>query len=198
MWQGQAHLCHANCKRGRQLLVDGLNEIDAFLHEQPDAVVVIIAEDYVPVAALEQALVDSHVRAHLYEHDAEGWPTLGEMVTADSRVVLFSEHTQDGPAWYPYTWRHVRDKPWGPTWVRGFSCTSNRGPVDAPFFLVNHWLSGPSAVRARVGNNALRAHVDNCTQSTGRLPNFIGVDFYDVGPVWDVVGALETAWEQAL
>ena len=48
--------------------------------------------------------------------------------------------------WLVNAFEHVQDTPYTFPTVDSFSCDHNRGPADAPLFLLNHWLSGFSSL----------------------------------------------------
>jgi len=58
-WLGTTYLCHASCLGGSLKLVDGLNEIGAWLWSHPDDVVTLILESYVTPTATFEGLVSA-------------------------------------------------------------------------------------------------------------------------------------------
>ena len=63
-----------------------------------------------------------------------------------------------------------------------FTCEPNRGPADAPLFLVNHWVSAspPDPSEAAKANDAkllLDRARRQCAEQRGRVPNVVAVDF---------------------
>ncbi|MFN8516640.1 MAG: hypothetical protein U0232_31805, partial [Thermomicrobiales bacterium] len=75
-----------------------------------------------------------------------------------------------------------------------FDCAPNRGVVDAPLFLLNHWVARqpPDPGDAAIVNTYefLLARARQCQQERGRLPNLIAVDFYQIGDLLRVVDEL--------
>jgi hypothetical protein len=74
------------------------------------------------------------------------------------------------------------------------TCDPNRGPDDAPLFLMNHWVSriAPDRQTAAIVNahDAVVGRARRCATERGRLPNFVAVDFYGIGDVFDAVDEL--------
>ncbi|HET6344868.1 MAG TPA: hypothetical protein VFH51_08040 [Myxococcota bacterium] len=185
----QLFLCHRNCNRGAQGLVEGLGEIAHFLRTHPDEVVVTLLEDYIAVEHLAEALDAAGLRPYVMPNPRPPYLTLGELIDAGQRLLLLSEHTKDGPPWYPHAWSLMEDTPFTVLWPSRFGCDHNRGPRGAPLYLLNHWLSPPRRGRADVANRqaVLGRHVQACQLISGRLPTLVAVDFYDVGDLFRVV-----------
>jgi hypothetical protein len=190
----QAYLCHGVCALGRRRLLEGLCDLTAFLDQNRGEVVSIIFEDYVTpddTAAVMQAsgLVDYvHVQAL-----GAPWPTLRELVDQNQRLIVFSESGRAGAPWYHAAWKHIWDTPYTFKSTADFTCARNRGDPSNALFLVNHWLeSGAGLPDATLGAQAnamavLGPRVQQCTKEAGRAPTFVGVDFYDVGTLFEVV-----------
>lgn len=192
----QAYLCHGVCALGRRRLLDGLCDLTAFLDQNRGEVVSIIFEDYVTpedTAAVMQAsgLVDYvHVQAL-----GAPWPTLRALVDQNQRLIVFSESGRAGAPWYHAAWKHIWDTPYTFRSTADFTCALNRGDRGNALFLVNHWLQNGAglpdpALGAQANATAvIGPRVQQCAQQAGRAPTFVGVDFYDVGALFDVVKA---------
>ena len=96
--------------------------------------------------------------------------------------------------WLLQGFRWVQDTPYLFRSPAEFSCDRNRGPADAPLFLVNHWISDK---RATVSNAAkvnapgvLLRRVEQCERERDRPANFVAVDYYDQGDLMGVVDTL--------
>jgi hypothetical protein len=74
-----------------------------------------------------------------------------------------------------------------------FSCGPNRGRPDAPLFLINHWLANfdhlVSSARAVNVDGVLGVRAQACLAQR-RLPNYLAVNYADIGDVIDVVHRL--------
>jgi hypothetical protein len=188
----QLFLCHKNCNRGAQGLVEGLGEIARFLRTHPDEVLVIIFQDSIAVEHLAEALDAAGLRPYVLTKAQPPYPTLGELIDAGQRLLLLSENIEDGPPWYPHAWSLMEDTPFTVLWPSQFGCRHNRGHRGAPLYLLNHWLSPARRSRAEVANRqaVLGEHAQACRAASGRLPTLVAVDFYEVGELFREVRTL--------
>ena len=117
------------------------------------------------------------------------------MIDSGNRLVVLMEQRDGGTRW-PWLldgFHWVQDTPFDFRSAAGFSCVPNRGPPDAPLFLLNHWVTN----KAREISNATRVNArdvllpraQECQQERGQLPNFVAVDYYDRG---DLLGVVDT------
>jgi hypothetical protein len=191
----EAKLCHGSCAFGSTPLHDVLAQMDAFLDANPGEVLVLVFEDGITPEQTEDAFRDAGLFDRVIVPPADGvsWPTLGELVQADTRVLATRESGGPGPDWYrpfydlgydtPYTYRSADE----------FTCDVLRGDPSHALYLINHWISDPLPDREAdaVVNRAdvLGERVDDCTARWGRKPNLVAVDFYDEGDLIEVVRA---------
>lgn len=187
-------LCHAFCELGATPFVDELERIRRFLEEHPREVIVMIVQDEGPLPAdVGAAFDESGLTELVYTHElGDPWPTLGEMIDANTRVFVTAENHSGEIDWYHDAFTFVQDTPFSYESVEDFDCDPNRGTADSPLFLVNHWLSPVSPTSADRANDAdvLRDRIERCRSDRGRLPNMIAVDFHDRGDVIDIVREL--------
>jgi hypothetical protein len=84
----------------------------------------------------------------------------------------------------------------GPDWTGEPSCGPNRGTPDSPLFQINHWVTpsgaAPTVDQAREVNayDVLMPRVQACAAERGMFPTIVGVNFYNVGDVFEVVDEL--------
>lgn len=195
--EGETVLCHGPCSFGRLDHAALVLEIAGFLGEHPDEVLTIIYQDDIEqeriIADLEAAALTGLVYAH---PPGEAWPTLAEMIDADTRLVITAESGGPPPPWYQHVWDLAWDTPYTFHSPEEFTCELNRGEQDNDLFLINHWISSvidtPSEPDAELVNvyDVLYARASGCRDETGQLPNFVAVDFYDHGDLFAVVDAL--------
>jgi hypothetical protein len=188
----QTFLCHDTCRASRKPLVEGLCEITQFLDEHPAEVVSIIFESYVPSADVAAAMVSSGLVQRVVHHQlGEQWPTLGQMVEHDSRVVIFTEEGDNQPAWNLSAWDSIWDTPYTFQRPSDLSCRLGRGAQTNSLFLMNHWLEQPAHRREWAqrmnAEPALLPRMLECSTDAGRRPNFVAVDHYDLGDLFEVV-----------
>ena len=72
------------------------------------------------------------------------------------------------------------------------SCRRNRGEDDAPLFLLNHFVSPPSAELAAQANaeDVLLTRAQRCSEDRGQPVNLVAVDFYESGDLFATVDEL--------
>lgn len=192
--QSGPFLCHSLCTLGSEPLSDGLSEIRRFLDRNRNEVVVLVIEDYVSVADSQAAFKQSGLDRYVVTHRAGAtWPTLGQLVKSNRRLIVFSENQGPPPAWYAKFDASFQDTPYDVKTPQGMTCDLNRGSASNQLLLLNHWIDkvSPDRVDAATVNtyDALMAHVAKCLQR-GRRPNLIAVDFYNIGDVVQVVTGL--------
>jgi hypothetical protein len=194
------YLCHMLCSLGATDLAETLEEIRMFLGTHPDDVIVLIIEDIVTPADTQEAFQDSGLEELVYAYEPDTpWPTLREMIESNQRVLVMAEDERPPPDWYLNAWDYTEETPYSFGDVAAFddetySCQPNRGEVDKPFFLLNHWVTrpSPSRVDAAIINDYeyLLDRARQCAEERGQLPNFLAVNFYLNGDVFDVVDEL--------
>jgi hypothetical protein len=188
-------LCHALCEIGASRFDVELGSIARFLDDQPGEVLVLIIQDEGPrpddiADAFEAAgLID---QLHAQPLD-EPWPTLGELIDADTRIVVFAENVAGGGFdWYHDAFTYTQDTPFSFETLDDFSCDLNRGDADNSLFLMNHWLTPGSPTAAQSANDAgvIAERFAECADQRGQVPNLIAVDFYSVGDLVETVAEL--------
>lgn len=178
------YLCHTLCELGAEPLDEQLQLYRDFLDAHPGEVVVLFVEPYVPVEEIERALDRTGLLPEAAELERdEPLPTLGELVAADTRLIVFTERGGGARPWYLDGFSFAQDTPLGARNGAELSCRRWRGTPDSPLLLLNHWIDTfpPSASRnARIGNNVLRKRMAACERERGMLPNLPAVDFYEL------------------
>jgi hypothetical protein len=180
------YLCHARCELGATPFGDTLRGIKSFVDTHPDEVVLVDIEDHTDPVETAAAIEASGLsrRAYTLEKD-KPLPTLGDMILAGKNVLIAAEIGGSGtPPWYhrAYDWL-FQETPYSFDKVEDFNCVPNRGPLNAPMFLVNHWLSNHDpAIYSKVNSRAeLTDRLRRCLSERGRMPNVIAVDFSEKG-----------------
>jgi hypothetical protein len=186
-------LCHLQCAFGAIPFVDAMVTVREFLQENPDEVVTLIIQDAISTADTAAAMHAAGLDPYLYQHrNDHQWPTLGQLIDSGQRLVVFAEEAGPPPSWYAHAFDEMQETPFTVSSPADFSCAPNRGNADAPLFLMNHWVARvpPDRVNATVVNTkaGLVARAQECERARGLAPNFIAVDFSNIG---DVVGAVD-------
>jgi hypothetical protein len=196
---------HSFCELGGTRLFDALDDLHDFLVANPGEVVVVISQDYVTpndfVAAGRAAGLDRLA----YRGPVAGrWPTLREMIDSDQRVVFLAENHAGAATWYHLAYDAITEetpyafsKPAQLTAASGLAptCRPNRGPAEAPLFLVNHWTTTdpvprPSDATKVNGFGPLMRRLDDCERIRHHIPNLVAVNFYRRGDLLRAVDAL--------
>lgn len=190
-------LCHGSCAFASTPHLEGLAAITSFLQANPREVITIIYEDHAPVDAIASDYAAAGADALVFTHaPGSPWPTLGEMIDADTRLVVTAESGGPPPPWFHHVWDEAWDTPYGPTSVDDLSCDHNRGSTDNALFLVNHWVNDalglPSQANAAIVNAAdvLQPRAEECRDRWAHPTNILAVDFYEQGDLFAVVDAL--------
>lgn len=184
-------LCHNLCGFGVTQLAEGLAEIRVFLEENPREVVVIIIQDAITPEDTETAFEESGLISTVYTHEeGQPWPTLGEMIDMNQRVVVMAEEQGPPPDWYLNVWDYTKETPYSFHHPDELSCEPNRGNEEGEFFLLNHWIerASPSRVDSAQMNEYqfLLNRAQECAEERGQIPNFVAVNFYLNGDLFDV------------
>ncbi|KAI9488818.1 PLC-like phosphodiesterase [Zychaea mexicana] len=207
------HLCHTSCSiLDAGSAVDTLNQIGAWLKENPGEVVSIFWNNLynLDIGHLAAAYEASTVVPYIYTHgnnNQQQWPSLQEMIESGKRLVNFVDAGADTSKtpWLMDEFSLVFETPYDNTNINAFNCSIDR-PRDPPsadtmMYVVNHFLYGvielgfqikvPQRDKAGETNgNSLKKHVDECSETFKRKPNYIEVDFYERGSALEYVAQL--------
>lgn len=194
-WMGGSYLCHAGCPLGSRPLVEGLSEIRTFLDCHPNEVVTLILESHLSAEMTVEAFEESGLAALAHAQPlGEPWPTLRTMIAENRRVVVLTDEGGGARDWFLDQWAHAWQNPYAAESADDFSCEVDRGSADAPIFVMNHFLTAPIAapeLAEQVNHNPFfLERAEQCHAEAGQLPNFVTVDFYDIGDVFAVVRSL--------
>jgi len=134
----------------------------------------------------------------------DDWPTLGEMILRQQRVVFMLDYeaNQDEIPWLLDEFSYMWETPFSPT-ERDFPCTVQRPPDQSRntssnrLYMANHNLNLEVAIagisllipasnflnetNGVEGFGSAGTAVDNCTADWDRPPNFVLVDYYNIG-----------------
>ena len=196
LWDGEILLCHALCPLGSLPLVDGLGLIEDFLHANRGEVVTIIFESYITADQTAEAFHAAGLDHYLHaQTPGEPWPTLRELIDADQRLIVFTDDDGGGAYdWYMDVWAHAYETNFQATTIDDFTCDPNRGTPGNPLFIFNHFLTNtfaePDQAPVVNADPFLLDRARECMDADGSLPNFVTVDFYDQGDLFEAVRAL--------
>jgi hypothetical protein len=212
----EIRLCHTSC----DLLDVGtlrsyLATVRSWLDSHPYEVITIFmgnnngqstripASDY--VAPFEQAGMMKYLwTPPSSAMNISDWPTLGEMILKNKRVVVMMDYGTDQAEvpWLISEYNYQWETPFSPT-NPAFPCTQDRPPNQAEdvsrnrMYILDHNLNIEiplggmdilvpaygllNQVNAVSGNGSLGLNVENCEKMWGRPPNWLVVDYYNFG-----------------
>ncbi|KAL5600965.1 hypothetical protein BROUX41_005799 [Berkeleyomyces rouxiae] len=210
--QREPHFCHTSC----DILDAGpisvwLSEVREWIDAHPYEVVTILLGNgnYSHPDLFAEFIVNSGITRYaymppLFPMKRSDWPTLGDMIAVDKRVVMFLDYQADQAKypWLLHQFSQMWETPFDPE-DRSFPCTVDRPPNLAEseakdrLYLVNHNLNveyklfGASILAPAVsllnetnnseGNGSLGVTAENCRNQWGVVPKVLNVDFYNIG-----------------
>jgi hypothetical protein len=188
------YLCHSFCELEAASFDEQLDRVRAFLREHPHDVVTLILEDYAPVDDILRSFRASGLRQQMVRHrPGTRWPTLAWMTKRGTRLVVFSQHQGGEAPGVLDAFREMNETPFTFRSEAELSCAPNRGPAEAPLFLLNHWIeTADKRAAAQTVNDAavLGARAARCADERAHLPNFVAVNFAEDGDLLAVVDGL--------
>ncbi|HSJ98528.1 MAG TPA: EAL domain-containing protein, partial [Myxococcota bacterium] len=96
----RVYLCHGFCELGAVDAERALRDVRDFLAVNPGSVLVISVEDQVTPQQAAGVFERSGLLEYVWKGPVRPVPTLGEMVEADERVLVFGEDETAGVPWY--------------------------------------------------------------------------------------------------
>jgi hypothetical protein len=185
------------CRAGATPLVPTLERLRTWLDANPDEIVTLIIQDEITPEQTEQAFDAAGLTRLVFTPSADPqaeWPTLGEMVSSDRRLVLYAEEA-DGPApWYRNFYKYGMETPFSVSSPANLTCEPFRGGIGKRLFLLNNFItvSGGSRVDAATVNarKFLLDRVHQCETQCGHAVNFVAVDYATIGDARGAVDAL--------
>lgn len=200
------YVYHAYKFLGSRLFSDVLQEIKIFLDDNPSEIVTLILESYASFNEIANAFEEVELTEYLYSKNPnEEWRTLEQLISENNRLVVFSDRNDSAENifWYQYLWDNVVETNFSNRKIDDFSCEFNRGKENSrkkDLFILNHFittrlLGTGSKRKSKVINSKefLLQRAQNCTEATGKLPNFITVDYVNLGDCKEVVDLINTS-----
>ena len=191
---------------GSRPFIDVLNEIKVFMDKNPQEVITIILECYVNSNLIQDEFERSGLANYIYaKPQNEDWKTLRQMIDDNTRLVVFTDRrdAQIGQEWYQYCWDYAVETSFTNHRIKDFTNEFNRGKENADskeLVIFNHFLTtkvtGVGSIRkSKKANSELLDRIQNFQLETGRFPNFITVDFVDIGNAKKAIGQLNATIE---
>ena len=179
-------------------LSDIFNDIKIFLDNNPNEVITIILECYVTANDIENEINQAGLSNYLYAHNSV-WPTLQNMIDNDNRLVIFSDvdDASSSQNWYHYVWDYAVETHYSVNTIDDFTCDFNRGDPLNDLFIFNHFVTdatlgyGLYTESNDVNSNPFFiTRALDCQNQTNKFPNFVTVDYYELGDGLTVVDQL--------
>ncbi|KAL6158329.1 hypothetical protein ACJBU6_02448 [Exserohilum turcicum] len=230
MLQGSAHYvngtlyyCHSSCDLlNAGTVEDYLRQVTEWVEAHPFDVVTILfgnsdwdkktadGKPLVTSVNFAEPIEASGLRKYIYQPpktamELNDWPTLGELILNNDRVITFIDYNYDTDA-VPYIlWEffNMWETKFSPTDI-AFPCNLGRPEgmseqkMREILYMANHNLNAeisfaglnllvPNVARIKQtngleGEGSLGLMANTCTNDWGRPPNFLLVDFYNEGP----------------
>jgi hypothetical protein len=202
--KSEVWLCHTVCELGATKMVNSMVEVRKFLEANRGEVVILFIEPYVGPQDVEKVFQEAGLERYVETLDRDSpMPTLGELVQRNKRVIVLTEKDADGTVpWYLDGFSFVQDTPLGATKVGQLSCELERGDVDSPFLMINHWAdvfpprSSPNEPFQTEREIIRRAK--ECQRERGVPVSLIAVDHYELGSLIPAVDTLNAERIQRL
>lgn len=175
---------------GSQPLSGALKTVGAFLAKHPDAVVTLILESYAPAQDVARSISRAGLAHYCHTQDpGKPWPTLAAMRRSGKRLVVFSDRVENNtsaPGWYMSTWWHCWETDWQATSTDALlHAKPRRGKRSNKLFILNHFITNPLPSRkAATSANSdpfLTKRIAKAQKDFGKKPNFLVLDFYQLG-----------------
>jgi len=176
---------------GKKRFVDDLTQIKAFLDNNPNEVVTIILECYTSADKIDADIRIAGLYDYLFiKNNDKNWPLLSEMIASGKRLVVFSDKNDASSTqgWYHYVWKYAVETSFEITDKNDFSYTFNRGNAGNPLFILNHFVvtktlgvGNRSAAKEANEYNFLSERIKGSETKVNKYPNFVVVDFYNLG-----------------
>jgi len=197
--EGELVVYHTFSFLGFQPFANYLNDIKTFLDDNPNEIITIIIECHTTAQLIENDIQQTGLTNYLYHHNSNlGWQSLQNMADNNQRLVIFSEEDNGTPeqTWYHYVWDYTVETHYSVNHPDDFNCDDNRGEVDNDLYLFNHFVTTPlgvgDSISAAIINDYdfLYNRIEECQSINNRIPNFVTVDFHELGNPIDVVNDL--------
>ena len=197
---GLAIVCHGFKEFGVITFNEVLSDIKTFLDLNPNEIVTLILESYVTVNQIKSSLNELNLLGYLYAHQiGEDWPVLQELIDRNTRLIIFSDvdDTDNELSGYHYLWDHAIETHYANSTTSDLSCNFNRGKFNNDLFILNHFLNDSllgTGVQEETEfmntNPFFMNRVLECMYESNKFPNFITVDFFDLGESLAVVNKI--------
>ncbi|KAI0007436.1 PLC-like phosphodiesterase [Xylariaceae sp. FL0662B] len=192
---GSPQMCHTSCVlKDAGSLQEYLASVKTWVDGHADDVVTLLITnpDAIDIDKFGDAFAATGLDAYVFTPEAalalDDWPTLGELIAAGTRVVVFMDYNMDTSK-VPYIldeFAYYFETPFDPTEDQLTQCGIDRpagASADGRMFLANHNLNVeilpdvliPDLAHAADTNSldSITAQTDTCSGDYGRNPNVV-------------------------
>ncbi len=188
-WEKQRNqLTLINSREMSTPFVETLQEIRRKLEENPEKILTLFLDFSVNVSEVEAVFEESGLDKFLYVHDPQsGWPALKTMVEENQRVVVFAmQHHRRSPDWMHYIWDFAVEPYFSLLEAHDFKGEFLKGDPKNSLLIYNDYnlprrVDNPQNLGNNLTQNPyLIEHIKNTWSTTGKTPNFIMLDKFEM------------------
>lgn len=191
-------LKHGYSILGKQKFKTQLLIIKEFLDKNPNEIITIIFESYVDNMDWYNIFKQYDLHKYMYYQSIDKpWAKISEMVSMNKRLVIFSDRNENiKTSNFYYVWDYALETSYSIHNINEFVCQMNRGSKENQLFILNNFITKKIGVGSRKGAkkanefNFLYNRCKQCMRELNKLPNFLTVDFYNIGKSKQVVDSL--------
>ncbi|KAI1826533.1 PLC-like phosphodiesterase [Xylaria intraflava] len=203
---GVIEMCHTSCDLlDAGTLQDYLSDVKTWVDANPNDVVTLLITngDGIDINSFGDAFkavgLDTYAYAPSGTIAFDDWPTLGDLISSGSRVVVFMDYHADTTQ-VPYIldeFTYYFETPFDPLEDQLTDCNVDRpagGSADGRLILANHnknyevlGIDLPDLPEILDTNSidSINAQASNCSTLWGRVPNVVLLDYVSAGQVID-------------
>ncbi|OFX33833.1 MAG: hypothetical protein A2W90_05265 [Bacteroidetes bacterium GWF2_42_66] len=188
-WEKQQNQIMLKNSRGASIpFAETLTEIREKLEKSPDKILTLFLDFSVNVNELENVFEQSGLDRFLYFHNPKvGWPPLKTMAEEDRRLVVFAmQQHRHSPDWLNYVWDFAVEPYFSLLEAHDFKGEFLKGDPKNSLLIYNDYnLPRRSDNPQNLGSNLtqnpyLIEHIKNTWTTTGKMPNFIMLDRFEM------------------
>lgn len=218
---GVLQFCHNVCDLGERYPNDVFGNVVKFLDDYPSEVVILLfqaSQEKGPIIWNnlhdEMDGVDGFTEM-IYQHtDGEEWPTMGQLVKQNKRIIVFYFNggecvNEVCPDDFHYFYNYAAETQFDSKSLDDlqnyeYSCEITRGPKAgakaADFFVVNNFVTPPDPEASKLANSQsfLSERLTKCANMNQMRPNFVYLDFFSRGVTAQFVQSVNAQFSEQL
>jgi hypothetical protein len=176
-------------------------EVRKFLNDNPSEIITLIFESYIDCKGIDSVLNKSGLSKYIYKHNSkESWPKIREMVESNQRLVIFNDKRCESSdyAGLNYLWDNCVETHYDVKNPNNFTNEYNRGNESNALIILNHFITtkigfgNRKAAQVINSETFLKNRISNFISEQKRIPNFVTVDFYNLGDCISIISQLNS------